>query len=360
MSVSMYRANIERLTKQKADLEKKVSRESEKIARLRSDISRISRSITTSTSLSMLQSKQRQIDSKEKEIANAQKRAGDLSAQISGKLAELNRSVSNLARAEDQERRKEGSQAKKRRDEELRHAREVTRETERQARLHSDLRRSPLIIDLAKLPPKIKVLFLAANPLDQTRMRLDEEIRCITETVRASEYRDSVELISKWAVRPQDLLQALNEHTPHVVHFSGHGSDMGDIVLQDAEGNAKLVTKEAIVATMRTMADNIRVVVFNTCFSSGQAEAVTEQVDVAIGMSTAIGDQAARVFAARLYSAIGFGRSVKQAFDQASAALMLEGIPEEGTPMLLTRQGIDPNEVVLVRPPRVVQIGVRS
>ncbi len=39
-----------------------------------------------------------------------------------------------------------------------------------------------------------------------------------------AEYRDSVELESRWAVRPSDLLQALNEAEPRVVHFSGHGS----------------------------------------------------------------------------------------------------------------------------------------
>lgn len=110
------------------------------------------------------------------------------------------------------------------------------------------------------------------------------------------------------------------------------------------------MSKGAIIATMSTLADNIRVVVFNSCFSAGQAEAVTQHVDVAIGMSDEIGDEAARVFAAQFYSAIGFGRSVKQAFDQAIAALMLEGIPEDKIPELFMRDGVDPDEVLLVRP----------
>jgi hypothetical protein len=121
-------------------------------------------------------------------------------------------------------------------------------------------------------------------------------------------------------------------------------------VFLDADGKTKLVSKEAIVATMNTLADNIRVVVFNSCFSTGQAEAVTQHVDVAIGMSAEIGDEAARVFAAQFYSAIGFGRSVQEAFDQAIAALMLEGIPEDTIPELFTRGGVDASEVILVRP----------
>ena len=54
-----------------------------------------------------------------------------------------------------------------------------------------------------------------------------------------------------------------------------------------------------------------------------------DHVDVAIGMNTSIGDEAALVFASQFYSSIGFGKSIKTAFDQAKAALMLEGIPEK-------------------------------
>jgi hypothetical protein len=66
-------------------------------------------------------------------------------------------------------------------------------------------------------------------------------------------------------------------------------------------------------------------------------------------MSYAIRDDAARVFAAQFYSAIGFGYSVKQAFDQGIDALLQEGIPEEDKPALFTQEGIDSEDIVLVR-----------
>ena len=68
-----------------------------------------------------------------------------------------------------------------------------------------------------------------------TRVRLDEEVREITAQIRASDYRDSVDLVSRWAVRPLDVLQALNEDKPHIVHFSGHGSSGTELVFQDDE-----------------------------------------------------------------------------------------------------------------------------
>jgi len=67
-------------------------------------------------------------------------------------------------------------------------------------------------------------------------------------------------------------------------------------------------------------------------------------------MNQEIGDAAARVFAAQFYSAIGFGKSIPNAFKQAKSALMLEGIPEESTPELHIRLGIEESDLVLVKP----------
>jgi hypothetical protein len=123
-------------------------------------------------------------------------------------------------------------------------------------------------------------------------------------------------------------------------------------VFQADDGSSKLVPKEAMVATISTAAEGIGVIVFNSCHSTDQAEGVAQHVDVAIGMDDEIGDEAARVFASRFYSAIGFGKSVQTAFDQGVAALKLDGIPEDSTPRLFAREGVvDPAELILVRPP---------
>jgi len=204
--------------------------------------------------------------------------------------------------------------------------------------------------DLKNLPEKIVVLFLAANPLDQQQLRLDEEARSITEIIRKTKHRDSVKFESCWAIRPIDVLQALNEFIPSIVHFSGHGSDTDEIVFQDSQGKTKLVSKEAIVQTMMASSDGIRLVFFNTCYSVNQAEAVTEHVEAAIGMNTSIGDEAARVFSSQFYSSIGFGLSVQKAFDQAKALLMMEGIEEENTPELFVKAGLDATELFIVKP----------
>ncbi len=96
----------------------------------------------------------------------------------------------------------------------------------------------------------------------------------------------------------------------------------------------KPVSPTVLKALFATLKDNIRLVILNACYSSISTGGINDIVDCVVGMKTAIGDQAAITFAAAFYRAIGFGRSVKDAFEQGRLALMLEGIPEEATPEL--------------------------
>src|ERR1039457_742050 len=121
---------------------------------------------------------------------------------------------------------------------------------------------------------KIKVLFLAANPASTISLRLDEEMRSITEKIRISEHRDLIDVVSVWAVRPDDLLQAFNVHKPQIVHFSGPGNRAGEIILVDKNGAPKSVPTRALKALFTTLKDNIQVVILNACYSRVQAEAI--------------------------------------------------------------------------------------
>ncbi|MGD2088735.1 MAG: CHAT domain-containing protein [Candidatus Aminicenantes bacterium] len=197
-------------------------------------------------------------------------------------------------------------------------------------------------------PGKIKILFLAANPAFTEPLKIDEEIRTIEGKIRAAEHRDSIELVSAWAVRPDDLQQKLLEHKPHIVHFSGHGESTGELILLDKDGNPKPVKPEAIQSLFTILKDNIRIVFFNACYTEKQARAINEVIDCVIGMNTYISDQAATVFAASFYNALGFGRSVKEAFELGKTSLQIEGIPEERVPELMIKTGFDPSYVTLI------------
>ncbi len=346
MSEDMYRKRVSDLKKKEADLKKKKSVEERAVAKLREEIGRLERSINPRTSDSIRRQKNRQIEAKSKKAADGAAKAAKLDAEIAKTLGEQRRAQNSLDQVVKRRTKKEDAEAKKRRETEMRHAKSLTREAQRQRSLNSAALSNG---DLSRLPEKITVLFFAANPLDQTQLRLDEEIREVERQIRLSEHRDSVDLVPKLAVRTEDLFQALNEHGPDVVHFSGHGSE-DSVVFQDADGYTKAVPKDAISAMIAATRGRIRLIVFNTCFSRSQAEAVASHVGTAIGMNAPISDEAARLFASQLYSAIGFGRSVEEAFDQARARLMVEGIPEGKTPELFAAEGVNPSAVILVRP----------
>ena len=206
---------------------------------------------------------------------------------------------------------------------------------------------------------KVKILFLAANPSatgQKTRelgvsdaapiianpLQLDVEFREITAAIRASTYRDSFEpVIPILAVRPGDFQQALLEHKPHIVHFSGHGSSGAEIIVHDKDGRPQPVSKEALIDLFRTLKDNIRVVVLNACWTRAQAEEIAKTIDFTIGMNRPISDGAAIVFSRSFYQAHGFGRTMQEAFDLAKIALRLEGIPEHETPERFARTTAD-------------------
>ena len=182
-----------------------------------------------------------------------------------------------------------------------------------------------------------KVLLLAANPRSTTQLAIDEEARQIDHHIRMAEHRDAFQLVTAWAVRPDDLLQNLNRHRPRIVHFSGHGTAGGELMLVDSQGQPKPVSATALDALFSTIKDEIRLVFLNACYSQIQAEAIGRNIDFVVGMNAAIGDRAAIVFAAAFYRALGFGRSVQASFAQARTSLILEGIPEEATPTLCVR-----------------------
>jgi hypothetical protein len=184
----------------------------------------------------------------------------------------------------------------------------------------------------------------------RTRHSQDEEARSIKEMIRKSKHRDVVQFETCWAARPLDLLQAINEHNPTILHFSGHGAPNGDLVLQGETGETKLVSAFAIAQTVAASSDSIRLIFFNACHSVTQAQQVIKSVASAIGMNEPIGDDAACIFAAQFYSAIGFGHSVSKSFEQAKAALMLQNISQEHIPKIFAKDGILLSELIIVKP----------
>lgn len=161
----------------------------------------------------------------------------------------------------------------------------------------------------------IKLLILAANPRDTQPLRLGREARWIEGRIRESNAAGRFTIRSAWAVTVDELLYQLNSFEPNVVHFVGHG-ESGEIILETASGASRPLSQAALATIFSHFRQWLQLVVLNACYSADQAESLAEHADAVIGMTSAVGDAAAVEFAAGFYRALGFGRSVQDAFSQ--------------------------------------------
>lgn len=194
----------------------------------------------------------------------------------------------------------------------------------------------------------ITILFLAANPADTGPLRLGEEMREIDRALRASEYRDRFEIKQQWAVQIGDLHEALLRHQPDIVHFSGHGTEESEILVEDETGAGRSVPQAELSRLFSVLRDNIRCVVLNACWSEQQAQAIATHIDCVVGMTRAVGDAGAIQFAVGFYRALGFGRNVQTAFDLGTNQIGLLQLPDGTTPRLVAKRAAKATEVSFV------------
>lgn len=346
--IDTYRKNIARKGRQLAELQGEKAKESKKISDLEKKINDDKQRIAKTKSASTIKTKQKSITQKNKKLSSSYHELSKIEKKIGDKSEDIENEKRKLMKEEKKEQKKNVQADKKHQKEIQRNMENIEGSLSKQAVQHQQMRQD--ISDLQNIPEKINILFITSSPKDQTLLGPDEEVREIEDKIRKSDYRDSISFFTRWAARPLDLLQAINEIKPTIIHFSGHGSESAELVFQDDSGDTKLVSKEGIVQSISTATEDVKMTFFSSCFTHSQAKEIVEYVDTAIGMIEEIGDDSARIFAAYFYSAIGFGHSVKTAFEQAKSALMLEGIPEEGVPELYTKEGLDSEEIILVKP----------
>ena len=172
--------------------------------------------------------------------------------------------------------------------------------------------------------PVRKILVLAANPQSTPGLCLGEEVRSIQRSIQMARERDRFQIVSEWAVRTEDLIQALMSHQPHIVHFIGHGSGAQGLVLDDGRGQVKRVSTRAL-ARLFQQVTSVECVLLNACYSDTQAKAICQFVSCVVGMNQPISDPAAINFSRGFYTALGHGKAYEAAYEMGRTAIDLEG-----------------------------------
>jgi hypothetical protein len=205
---------------------------------------------------------------------------------------------------------------------------------------------------------KIKILFLAADPTNVFyRPFLGKELRGIQDAIHSSHYRNSFELVPRWAVRPQDLIQSLIRYSPDIVHITGHGNRRG-IILENEHGRRKTVGSTRLLEIFKSCEKSIKLIFLNMCYSKFRARALSQVADFIIGMDRLVCDEHAIAFAAHFYEAIASGGSVQQAFDVAKLSVILPGKQILGDYNLFARNGTITSKSILLSDKRHCDIKV--
>jgi ActR/RegA family two-component response regulator len=197
----------------------------------------------------------------------------------------------------------------------------------------------------------IKILFLSTTPSDSTRLRSDTEFYEISQSIQKMNQRERFVLTWDLVTRIGDLVPALLRNRPKIVHFSSHGSEHGEIILEDENLNKFSLQSSAmknIFGILNRDDNQIRCVVLNACFTQQQAQDIAEYVDIVVGTTPEIDDRSAIDFANAFYTALGEGKSVQTAFDLARVNIGLNRSGVQEVLQLITKEGVDPSRYYLV------------
>jgi len=162
----------------------------------------------------------------------------------------------------------------------------------------------------------VRVLALFADPLRASKIRIDREARLLQEIAALG----GIEVGLRHAVRVTDIIRALLQEKPQILHFAGHGGQDGQLVFEGDRGGSAGVGPESLAAAITAASATVLdCIVLNSCFSGGNAEAFRMATRAVAGSAAAIGDDCALAFAEGFYTGTGAGQRPDEAYQTGCA-----------------------------------------
>jgi hypothetical protein len=184
----------------------------------------------------------------------------------------------------------------------------------------------------------LRIALLVTNPERRASLQTGVEARDIETGLKASGNWDKIDLKVSLAPTLVNLLDALNQFRPQVLHFSGHGG--GGALLFDNERagrdggtvlNFEMV--ERVVSATQFRPD---LLVLAACDTVDGAEVFLKSVPTVIAMADEIDDDAACAFSEQFYRSLASGASITNALTQAKLVLEHKGYQDAQLPTLLS------------------------
>ena len=175
------------------------------------------------------------------------------------------------------------------------------------------------------------MLVLTANPLATSKLELREEVQAIRDALQGRSVTEEA------AAKIQDLSALMARHQPSILHFSGHGTETGDLQFEDDSGKAVTLKLQALGQILKEYRHKLRCIVLNACYSSANAAVLAGYVDCIVGMSSEIAESDALAFATGFYRGLASStEDVPRAFRLGCNEIDVRQLPDSMVPRLRT------------------------
>jgi CHAT domain-containing protein len=134
-----------------------------------------------------------------------------------------------------------------------------------------------------------------------------------------------------------DLVDALNQFDPQILHFSGHGGGSSLLLDNERAGDdgGDVIDFERVARLLGATAAKVSLLVLAACDTVVGAECLVAPDRSVVAMSDSIEDEAACAFSARFYKSLSSGASIAHSLEQAKLLLEQKGYEDADLPTLI-------------------------
>ncbi|MFJ8779787.1 effector-associated domain EAD1-containing protein [Streptomyces sp. NPDC102476] len=173
----------------------------------------------------------------------------------------------------------------------------------------------------SELPDPTRILCLLSAPQGPAPLRQSAEFRAIQEALTQGQGR-RLELHIRTAARNRDVIPALLTEKPHILHFAGHGSPNGYLLMEDDHGRVAPVRADWLNEALEA-SGGVHTLVLAACHLGRQLKEFRSGSTAAIGCDEPLCDADAIAFSRDFYGALSHGKGVAEAFALGKAGVQM-------------------------------------
>lgn len=186
----------------------------------------------------------------------------------------------------------------------------------------------------------LRIAYLVTNPDPTATLNTLQEAKHVAKVVSASPLAKKIDVRPFLAPSFDDLIDALNQFKPHVVHFSGHGGE--ETLLFDNEHIGEIGGTALDFDTVSELLSAVdfkpKGLVLMACDTVIGAIKFLKDVEFVVAMADSIEDDAASSFAVRFYNSISSGVTLETAVRQGRVSMKAKSYADADLPTLLTNR----------------------